>query len=141
MTDLTSWNKESTMLTFFYSKMGRGQMVASVLVLASLWESAVDGKPDGVPEDACDSMNPAHGKAPQSYPCPFSMYPDKYDIRPNEDVVFTLEAPPGRAIRGFMVQARVDINTVIGQFFANISKDVKVIDCCEAKQVLSLIHI
>lgn len=110
--------------------------IVAALMMVLLWNSmAADAKPDGVPLDACETMNPAHSKAPQSYPCPYIMYPDKYSVQPNETVVFTLEAPPGRPIRGFMVQARVDNQNVTGEFIApNNTRDVKVIDCCEGKQ-------
>lgn len=124
----------SFVVKLFWRKMQREQIVRLVLTLASLWVTVSDAKPDGVPADACETMNPAHSKAPQSYPCPYALYPDRYNVRPNENVVFTLKAPPGRPIRGFMVQARVDNQNVIGQFFANNSGDVKVIDCCEGKQ-------
>lgn len=103
----------------------------SLLMAALLY--AADARPEGVPADACETMNPGHAAAPQTTPCPYKLYLNKYDISKNEKVMFTIEAPQGRKIGGFMVQARNNDGKPIGEFVVT-ANDIKTIDCSGGKR-------
>lgn len=101
-----------------------------VVVAAGL----VDARPEGVPPDVCETMDPGHGGQPQTTKCPFRLYLNKYDIFMNERVMFTIEPTTSRKLRGFMVQARDLEGKPIGQFIAT-ALEMKAIDCSGGERV------
>lgn len=103
------------------------------LLLVAWLVYMIKARPEGVPGDACETMDPGHGSEPQTTPCPYRLYLNKYDIYQNQKVMFTIEAPPDRKIRGFMVQARDFEQKPIGEFVITAT-DMKTIDCGEGQR-------
>lgn len=86
----------------------------------------------GAPPQACGDMVPQHHTDPQSTPSPYLVSVDRTKAKAGDNVKVTISAKSGDALKGFLVQARVD-NTPVGQFLE--SKDVAVISCGNGKNV------
>lgn len=85
-------------------------------------------RPDGAPEDACETMEPAHNTVPQTGPFPYSLMMDTNRINSDGCVYFTIKAKPPNTFTGFMVQARGEReDRPVGVFTEG--EDVKLMEC------------
>uniref|UniRef100_A0A1B6M3A4 Reelin domain-containing protein n=1 Tax=Graphocephala atropunctata TaxID=36148 RepID=A0A1B6M3A4_9HEMI len=78
--------------------------------------AVAQGRPDGAPSDACETMDPSHGGSPQTGPMPYTLQLDTLKVNSGGTVHFTIRAQPPNTFAGFMVQARNDRGRPVGVF-------------------------
>uniref|UniRef100_A0A1B6JI15 Reelin domain-containing protein n=1 Tax=Homalodisca liturata TaxID=320908 RepID=A0A1B6JI15_9HEMI len=100
---------------------------AAALCFLTVLLITVQGRPDGAPSDACETMDPSHGGSPQTGPMPYTLQLDSHKINSGGRVHFTIRAQPPNTFAGFMVQARNDKGRPVGVFTQ--SDNVKPTEC------------
>lgn len=101
-------------------------IVASLLLL-SHFTPGTSGYSLGAPDASCGTLEPIHGVPGQSTPAPYTLTPSAVEVEGGKQLLVTLEAAPGTAFKGFVVQARnSDTQEVVGTFFTT---DHKYLNC------------
>lgn len=89
----------------------------------------VQGRANGSPPEACDSLVPAHGSSPQTTPSPYKISLDKVTVSPGDNIVLTINGGD-KKFKGFLAQGRkVGETTPIGTFSSTSGTEAKTLKC------------
>lgn len=96
-----------------------GIILVFIVLFRSSWSS-----PNGAPESQCQTMTPGHGVAPQETPSPFVVLPEATIVGQGQMLQMMLlpSVSTHTDFKGFMIQARTDLDKIVGQF--DVDKNV-----------------